>query len=82
MENPAKYMESNSKELSKILQEKGGIGTVATRADVIEKDKTRDKFLEGLGLTVLRFENMLVFQEPEYILKEIRNAFKGEDKCS
>jgi hypothetical protein len=23
-----------------------------------------------------------VFQDPEYILKEIRNAFKGEDKCS
>ena len=48
----------------------------------IEKDKIRDKFLEGLGLTVLRFENRLVFQDPEYILKEIRNAFKGEDKCS
>jgi very-short-patch-repair endonuclease len=48
----------------------------------IEKDKTRDKFLEGLGLTVLRFENRLVFQDPEYILKEIRKEFKGEDKCS
>jgi hypothetical protein len=23
-----------------------------------------------------------VFQEPEYILKEIRSSFKGEDKCS
>ena len=48
----------------------------------IEKDKIRDKFPEGPGLTVLRFENRLVFQDPEYILKEIRNAFKGEDKCS
>jgi very-short-patch-repair endonuclease len=48
----------------------------------IEKDKIRDKFLEGPGLTVLRFENKLVFQDPESILKEIRNAFKGEDKCS
>ena len=48
----------------------------------IEKDKIRDKFPEGLGLTVLRFENRLVFKDPEYILKEIRNAFKGEDKCS
>ncbi len=48
----------------------------------IEKDKIRDEFLKGLGLTVLRFENRLVFQDPEYILKEIRNAFKGEDKCS
>jgi len=45
-------------------------------------DKIRDKFPEGPGLTVLRFENRLVFQDPEYILKEIKNAFKGEDKCS
>ena len=37
MENPAKYMESNNKELTKILEETGGIGTVATRADIIEK---------------------------------------------
>ncbi len=37
MENPSKYMENNSKELSKILEETGGIGTVATRADIIEK---------------------------------------------
>ena len=37
MENPGKYMESNNKELSKILEETGGIGTVATRADIIEK---------------------------------------------
>jgi len=48
----------------------------------IEKDKTRDRFLEGLGLTVLRFENRLVFQDPEYILKEIRKVFKEEGKCS
>ena len=47
----------------------------------IEKDKIRDRFLEDLGLTVLRFENRLVFQDPEYILKEIRKAFKGEDMC-
>ena len=37
MENPAKYMDNNSKELTKILEETGGIGTVATRADIIEK---------------------------------------------
>ncbi|NLL82189.1 MAG: DNA topoisomerase III [Tissierellia bacterium] len=37
MENPVKYMESNNKELGKILEEAGGIGTVATRADIIEK---------------------------------------------
>lgn len=37
MENPAKYMETQSKELVKIISETGGIGTVATRADIIEK---------------------------------------------
>lgn len=37
MENPAKYMEEDNKEIAKILGETGGIGTVATRADIIEK---------------------------------------------
>ena len=48
----------------------------------IEKDKIRDKFLEGLGLTIIRFENRLVFQEPEYILNEIRKVIKVDDRCS
>lgn len=37
MENPAKYMQSESKSLIKTIGETGGIGTVATRADIIEK---------------------------------------------
>lgn len=37
MENPAKYMASESKELIKTIGETGGLGTVATRADIIEK---------------------------------------------
>lgn len=37
MENPVKYMESSDKELKKTLGETGGLGTVATRADIIEK---------------------------------------------
>ncbi|MDR7855846.1 DNA topoisomerase III [Tissierella sp.] len=37
MENPAKYMADESKALIKIIGETGGIGTVATRADIIEK---------------------------------------------
>src|SRR5690606_3620502 len=37
MENPTKYMETKNKELVKIIGETGGIGTVATRADIIEK---------------------------------------------
>ncbi len=37
MENPIKYMSDESKTLKKIIGETGGIGTVATRADIIEK---------------------------------------------
>lgn len=37
MENPSKYMAKKDEELSRILGETGGIGTVATRADIIEK---------------------------------------------
>ena len=37
MENPAKYMKNLDKSLAKTLNETGGLGTVATRADIIEK---------------------------------------------
>lgn len=37
MENPVKYMESTDQKLKKTLGETGGLGTVATRADIIEK---------------------------------------------
>lgn len=37
MENPVKYMETRDKEQIKTLGETGGLGTVATRADIIEK---------------------------------------------
>ncbi len=37
MENPVKFMETKDKEAVKTLGETGGLGTVATRADIIEK---------------------------------------------
>ena len=37
MENPVAFMESKDKEMAKTLGETGGLGTVATRADIIEK---------------------------------------------
>ncbi|MFQ9511064.1 MAG: DNA topoisomerase III [Lachnospiraceae bacterium] len=37
MENPVKYMQSKDKIAAKTLTETGGLGTVATRADIIEK---------------------------------------------
>lgn len=37
MENPVAFMESRDKNLARTLGETGGLGTVATRADIIEK---------------------------------------------
>ena len=37
MENPVKFMETKDKETVKTIGETGGLGTVATRADIIEK---------------------------------------------
>ncbi len=37
MENPSKYMGDADKDLIKTIGETGGLGTVATRADIIEK---------------------------------------------
>lgn len=37
MENPAKFLERGEEHLAKTLKSTGGIGTVATRADIIEK---------------------------------------------
>lgn len=37
MENPAKYMAGESKDLIETIGKTGGLGTVATRADIIEK---------------------------------------------
>ena len=37
MENPVKYMQQKDAKAAKTLQETGGLGTVATRADIIDK---------------------------------------------
>lgn len=61
MENPTSYMESKDKELVKIIGKTGGIGTVATRADIIEKlfktflieNRGKDIFITGKGKQLL-----------------------------
>jgi DNA topoisomerase-3 len=61
MENPAKYMSGESMELKKTLGETGGLGTVATRADIIEKlfssffieRRGKDIFLTSKGRQLL-----------------------------
>ncbi|HDR8064791.1 DNA topoisomerase III [Bacillus thuringiensis] len=37
MENPTKYMDTQNKQLADTLKSAGGLGTVATRADIIDK---------------------------------------------
>ncbi len=62
MENPAKYMSSRNKDLIKTIGETGGIGTVATRADIIEKlfnnylikKKGKDIFITSKGKQLLK----------------------------
>jgi very-short-patch-repair endonuclease len=45
----------------------------------IKKDIKRDQYPEGLGFSILRFENRLVFQDPEFIKNEIIKTFKRQD---
>jgi very-short-patch-repair endonuclease len=45
----------------------------------IERDTIRDAYLDTLGLKILRFENRLVFQHPEFILDEIKGKFGNEN---
>jgi uroporphyrinogen-III synthase len=44
----------------------------------IIKDEIRDNYLKNLGFTILRFENKLVFQDPEFVISEIKNCLSGE----
>jgi very-short-patch-repair endonuclease len=44
----------------------------------IQKDENRDKYIESLGFIVLRFENMVVFQEPEFLKNEIMKYINKE----
>lgn len=61
MENPKRYMEGENKDLIEIIGETGGIGTVATRADIIEKlfntflieKKGKDIFITSKGKQLL-----------------------------
>lgn len=41
-----------------------------------EKDELRDKDLASLGITVLRFENKMVFENLASVLQEISDNFK------
>ena len=46
----------------------------------IQEDEIRDNYPEGFGFTVLRFENRIVFQEPEYLKSEISKVINISKK--
>lgn len=62
MENPVRYMESSDRAKAKTLTETGGLGTVATRADIIDKlfgsflmeKKGQEIFLTAKGKQLLK----------------------------
>ncbi|PCJ57990.1 MAG: cytosine methyltransferase [Planctomycetota bacterium] len=41
-----------------------------------EKDQKRDQHLSEQGITVLRFENKLVFENSDMVLRDIKKYFK------
>ncbi|WP_194767165.1 endonuclease domain-containing protein [Tamlana sp. I1] len=51
-------------------------GEVHNNALALEKDNERTRFLEGLGFTVIRFENKMVFENLASVFMEIKDNFK------
>ena len=49
-------------------------GNIHGEYQQIERDEIRDNYLINLGFTVIRFENKLVFQDPEFVIKEIKKC--------
>jgi very-short-patch-repair endonuclease len=45
----------------------------------IRRDGVRTKFLNGLGIRIIRFENKMVFRQTEEVLKEIEKNFATPD---
>jgi len=44
----------------------------------ILEDENRDKCIKSLGFTIIRFENTVVFQDPEFLKNEIRKFINKE----
>lgn len=41
----------------------------------ITNDRIKESYLNSIGITVLRFENKLVFDDIEWVLQQIKRAF-------
>ncbi len=51
-------------------------GEVHQNATAVAYDEKRTTYLNGLGFTVIRFENKMVFDSLKSVLMEIRENFK------
>lgn len=52
-------------------------GAVHNHPTVAENDQYRDEHLQDLGYIILRFENELVFKQPDRVLEEIEKCFEN-----
>jgi very-short-patch-repair endonuclease len=55
-------------------------GMVHFSATAMEYDRERKIFLEYFGIKVLRFENKMVFEDPEWVLDRIRFEFGWKER--
>ncbi len=82
MENPLKYMSTTDKNLKEAIKETGGLGTVATRADIIEKLLNSFSIeKKGNSLYITSKGSQLLKLAPEE-LKSPELTAKWEDKLN
>ncbi len=72
MENPAKYMAAKDKRMIKTIGKSGGLGTVATRADIIEK-------LLNSFLIELRGKDIYITAKGKQLLELVPEDLKTPD---
>lgn len=72
MENPKKYLKGNEKHLEKTLTETGGLGTVATRGDIIEK-------LFNSFLIEKKGKDLMITTKGKQLLKLVPKDLKSPD---
>ena len=70
MENPVRYMESRDQKAARTLGETGGLGTVATRADII------DKLFSSFLMELKRKRNAILHSKGKQLLELLTEDLK------
>src|SRR5690606_9044176 len=55
-------------------------GNVYLNPTAEENDRRRDRVLEGMSFKILRFENKMVFENLESVLREIKDNFRIKEE--